>query len=74
MPRGLNKNSLSQCFRDNGEIFDKEKESYCTWYKRCVLKYFPEKKKQHYNIVRKPALRRCHIITEFNRLCKIECY
>jgi hypothetical protein len=42
---GLNKNSLSQFFRDNGEIFDKEKESYATWHKNCVLKYFPERKK-----------------------------
>ena len=38
MPRGLNKNSLSQIFRNNGEVFDKEKESYATWHKRCVLK------------------------------------
>ena len=57
---GLNKNSMSQFFRDNGEIFDKEKESYAIWHK----KYFPErKKKKHNDIVRKPALRRYHIIT-----------
>ena len=74
MPKGLNKNSLSQFFRDNGEVFDCNKESYCTWYKKCVLKYFPEKRKQHNNIMRKPALRRYHIITEFKRLCKIECF
>ena len=71
---GLNKNSLSQIFRNNGEVFDKEKESYATWHKRCVLKYFPEKKKQHNNIMRRPALKRYHMITEFKRLCKIDCF
>ena len=38
------------------------------------IKVFSEQKKQHNNIVRKPALRRYHIITEFKRLCKIECF
>ena len=69
MPRGLNKNSLSQIFRNNGEIFDKEK-----WHKRCVLKYFPQKRKEHNKITYKNYIKRYHIDSEFKRFCKIECY
>ena len=74
MPKGLNKNSLSQFFRDNGEVFDCNKESYCTWYKKCVLKYFPEKRKQHNKITYKNYINRSHLNSEFKRLCKIECF
>ena len=38
MPRGPSKMLYAQMFRETGEAFDKNKESYCTWYKRCVLK------------------------------------
>ena len=69
-----NKKSKAQFFRDNGEIFNKEKESYQTWYKKCVLKYDPEKRKQHNAITRGPALKRYHINSAFNKLCKIEIY
>ena len=71
---GLNKNSMSQFFRDNGEIFYKEKESYSTWYKRCVLKYFPNKRKEHNKITYKNYINRYHINSEFKRFCKIECF
>ena len=74
MPKGLNKNSLSQFFRDNGEVFDCKNESYCTWYKKCVLKYFSEKRKQHNKITYKNYINRYHINSEFKRFCKIECF
>ena len=48
-----NKKSKAQFFRDNGEVFDKEKESYQTWYKKCGFKYFPDKRELH------NALRAC---------------
>ena len=74
MPRGLNKKSLSQMFRDAGEVFDKEKEPYITWYKRCVLKYFPDKRKAHYDDTNKLHMKKYHCNKQFKLLCKIECY
>ena len=74
MPRGLNKKSLAQMFRDAGEVFDKEKESYQTWHKRCVLKYFPNKRKQHYAGTNKLHMKKYHSNKEFKVLCEIECY
>ena len=42
--------------------------------KKCVLKYFPEKRELHNALTRGPALRRYHINSAFNKLCKIEIY
>ena len=74
MPRGLNKKSLSQMFRDAGEVFDREVETYPTWHKRCVLKYFPNKRKAHYDGTNKLHRKKYYINKEFKILCKIECY
>ena len=74
MPRGLNKKSLSQMFRDAGEVFDENEETYKCWHKRCVLKYFPDKRKAHYDGTNKLHMKKYHCNKEFKKLCKIECY